>query len=111
MSTSWKHKGVLVTGGAGFIGSHLTEALVEAGADVTVLDDLSSGRRENLQHLKDRIRFIEADIRQGREVQAAIRGKEMVFHLAANANVPRSVKEPDLDFETNVVGSFNVLRA
>jgi UDP-glucose 4-epimerase len=111
MSTSWKHKRVLVTGGAGFIGSHLTEALVEAGADVTVLDDLSSGRRENLQHLKDRIRFIEADIRQRSEVQAAIRGKEMVFHLAANANVPRSVKEPDLDFETNVVGSFNVLRA
>src|ERR1700687_689282 len=111
MSTSWKHKRVLVTGGAGFIGSHLTEALVEAGAEVTVLDNLSSGRRENLQHLKDRVRFVEADMRQRGEEQAATQKKEMVFHLAANANVPRSVNEPDFDFETNVVGSFNVLRS
>lgn len=111
MSTSWKHKRVLVTGGAGFIGSHLTEALVEAGAEVTVLDNLSSGRRDNLRVVEKRIRFIEADIRRRGEVQAATRGQAMVFHLAANANVPRSVTEPDLDFETNVVGSFNVLRA
>jgi UDP-glucose 4-epimerase len=102
---------VLVTGGAGFIGSHLVDALAQAGAEVTVVDDLSSGRRENLEALNGRIRFIEADVRDRSCIQAATRGQEVVFHLAANANVPRSVREPDLDFETNVVGSFNVLRA
>jgi len=109
MST-WTGKPVLVTGGAGFIGSHLAEALVEAGAEVTVLDDFSSGRRENLAPVRERIRLIEADVRDRETVRAATRGRQVVFHLAANADVPRSVREPDLDFETNLVGSFNVLR-
>ncbi len=111
MSTFWTRKPVLVTGGAGFIGSHLTEALVEAGAEVTVLDDFSSGRRENIASVRERIRLISGDVRDRNTVRAATRGRQLVFHLAANANVPRSVREPDLDFETNVVGSFNVLRA
>src|SRR5215472_7497076 len=111
MSTCWTRKRVLVTGGAGFIGSHLAEALVEAGAEVTVLDDLSSGRRENLEAVHRRIRLVDATVCDRARVQEAVRGQQVVFHLAANANVPRSVVEPDLDFTTNAVGSFNVLRA
>ena len=111
MSTCWTRKRVLVTGGAGFIGSHLAEALVEAGAEVTVLDDLSSGRRENLEAVHQRIRLVDATVCDRASVQDAVRKQEVVFHLAANANVPRSVSEPDLDFKTNAVGSFNVLRA
>src|SRR5215813_6421167 len=90
MST-WAGKPVLVTGGAGFIGSHLAEALVEAGAEVTVLDDFSSGRPENLAPVRERIRIIEADVRDRERVRAATRGQQVVFHLAANADVPRSV--------------------
>lgn len=111
MSTPWSDRPVLVTGGAGFIGSHLADALVAAGAEVTVLDDFSSGRQKNLEPIRKRIRLIQGDVRHRDTVRAAIRGQKVVFHLAANADVPRSVREPDLDFETNLVGSFNVLRS
>ncbi|MGZ6126538.1 MAG: NAD-dependent epimerase/dehydratase family protein, partial [Myxococcales bacterium] len=101
---------VLVTGGAGFLGSHLVDALVKEGAAVTAFDDLSSGRRENLASSADRIRFIEGDVRDREQVRAAIRGQKIVFHLAANADVPRSVAEPDFDFDVNVRGGHHVLR-
>jgi UDP-glucose 4-epimerase len=101
---------VLVTGGAGFLGSHLVDALVREGAIVTALDDLSSGKIENLAQCWDRIRFIQGDVRVRDHVRVAIRGQRIVFHLAANADVPRSVLEPDFDFEVNVLGGHHVLR-
>jgi UDP-glucose 4-epimerase len=78
---------------------------------VTVLDDFSSGRRENLAAAGSRARLVQGNVRDRSLVNDLVRGREVVFHLAANANVPRSVSHPDLDFQSNVVGSFNVLRA
>src|SRR3954470_11091748 len=94
----------IVTGGAGFIGSHLVDALVERGDEVTVVDDLSSGKRE---HLNPNARLEERDIRQGFDAT----GAETVFHLAAQADVQTSVKRPDYDAEVNVVGTVRVLEA
>ncbi|MGD8461777.1 MAG: SDR family NAD(P)-dependent oxidoreductase, partial [Desulfobacterales bacterium] len=73
----------LVTGGAGFIGSHLVEALVEAGCRVTVLDNLSSGNIDNLTHLKGKFRFYQEDIRDASALLAAAENSEVVFHMAA----------------------------
>ncbi|MBZ5515066.1 MAG: SDR family NAD(P)-dependent oxidoreductase [Acidobacteriia bacterium] len=82
----WNNQRVLVTGGASFIGSHLVDALVERGAKVTVIDDLSSGRRENLSdHLnKRRITFLERDLREQGVAEEAVKGMNIVFHLAAD---------------------------
>jgi UDP-glucose 4-epimerase len=93
----------LVTGGAGFIGSHLVDALVARGDEVTVVDDLSSGHRE---HVNRAARLIEHDIRTPVETDA-----EAVFHLAAQADVKTSVERPAFDAEVNVVGTVNVLEA
>jgi UDP-glucose 4-epimerase len=93
----------LVTGGAGFIGSHLVDALVARGDEVTVVDDLSSGRRENVNAAA---RLVEHDIREPFETDA-----EVVFHLAAQADVGTSVEKPAFDAEVNVVGTVNVLEA
>lgn len=108
---SWNGTRALVTGGAGFVGSHLVDALLAAGAQVTVLDNLSAGRPENLRHVADRITFIEGDVRDEATVARAVRDQEFVFHLAANADVPQSVKDPRYDFESNAVGSYHVWRA
>ncbi|MBI3687567.1 MAG: SDR family NAD(P)-dependent oxidoreductase [Actinobacteria bacterium] len=83
--TAWEGRPVLVTGGASLIGSHLTAALVDLGADVTVVDDLSSGSRENIKHLlkAGRISFYEADLRDARETRRAMEGVDTLFHLAA----------------------------
>jgi len=102
---------VLVTGGAGFLGSHLVDALVAAGAQVTAFDDLSDGSLENLSAASSQIRFLRGDVRDRAQVFDAVRGQKFVFHLAANADVPRSVREPELDFSVNVDGGFHVLRA
>jgi UDP-glucose 4-epimerase len=93
----------LVTGGAGFIGSHLVDALVARGDEVTVVDDLSSGRRENVNAAA---RLAEHDIRAPFETDA-----EIVFHLAAQADVGTSVEKPAFDAEVNVLGTVNVLEA
>lgn len=100
---------VLVTGGAGFIGSHLVERLVDEGANVVVLDNFSTGRRENLQTVKDRIRIVDGDIRDLDAVADAMAGVEFVFHEAALASVPESIEQPKLYFEVNVTGTLNVL--
>lgn len=111
MSSFWQNRRVLVTGGAGFLGSHLVDALVDAGAAVTVLDDLSSGSLDNLDRSRGRIHWRQGSLSDRAAVVEAMREQQLVFHLGANANVPRSAEEPDLDFQSNVVGSFHVLRA
>jgi len=106
-----KHRPVLVTGGAGFIGTHLVDRLVEEGAKVRVLDNLSRGKREYLEGSWEKIEFIEGDIRRPRDVSKALDGIETVFHLAANTSVPLSVEDPRYDFEVNAGGTFNLLEA
>lgn len=96
---------VLVTGGAGFIGSHLVDALLAAGASVRVLDDLSTGRRENLAHCVDKIDFIVGDMRDQAVSQRACAGIEIVFHQAALGSVPRSLEKPDATISVNLNGS------
>jgi len=93
-----------VTGGAGFIGSNLVDALVARGDEVTAVDDLSFGKRENLNPAAT---FVERDIREGIDLE----GAEVVFHLAAQADVQTSVKRPDYDAEVNVVGTVRVAEA
>lgn len=93
-----------MTGGAGFIGSNLVDALVARGDEVTVIDDLSFGKRANLN---PHATLVERDIRKGIDLD----GAEVVFHLAAQADVQTSVKEPDRDAEVNVVGTVRVVEA
>ena len=99
---------VLVTGGCGFIGSHLVGALLSLGKEMVVLDNLSSGTEENLV---PEVRLIRGDVRDPGQVSEAMKGVDLVFHVAANANGTRSVNEPRLDFETNAAGTINVLEA
>ena len=101
----------LVTGGAGFIGSHIAEALVKRGDRVRVLDNLITGRRENLSPIADEIEFIEGDIRDYATTLRAVQGARVIFHQAAVPSVPRSVAEPALNHDINVNGTFNVLMA
>lgn len=102
---------VLVTGGAGFIGSHLTTHFVEAGHNVRVLDDLSSGNRANLAHLEGRFELMEGDIRRPDQCRAACSDIDFVYHEAAIPSVPKSVDDPQSSHDVNVNGTFNMLRA
>ena len=104
-------RSALVTGGAGFIGSHLTDLLVREGWRVRVLDDFSSGRRENLAELAERVDLRHADLRDGDAVASAVDGVEVVFHQAAIPSVPRSVAEPLLTHAVNVTGTLTLLEA
>jgi len=106
-----KHSRYLVTGGAGFIGSHLVERLVSLGCQVRVLDDFSTGKEENLSHLAGRVEIIRGDIRDRELCQKAAEGMEVVLHQAALASVPRSVSEPLLAHEINLTGTLNLLLA
>ncbi|MCP5503942.1 MAG: SDR family oxidoreductase [Chlamydiales bacterium] len=101
----------LVTGGAGFIGSHLTELLLEEGHHVIVLDNLRSGRVSNFNGFKDHphLQFIQADIRNVEEIRPYFEGVDWVFHLAALADIVPSIENPREYFEVNVDGTFNVL--
>jgi UDP-glucose 4-epimerase len=101
----------LVTGGAGFIGSHLVLRLLEQGERVRVLDDFSTGRRSNLAGLERDCELIEGDIRDRELVQGCMQGVEVVYHLAARASVPRSVEQPLAAHEVNVTGTLNLLLA
>jgi len=100
---------VLVTGGAGFIGSHLTERLVEYDCTVTVLDDLSTGRARDVPTDDRHVEFLEGDARDRDLVREAVADTDLVFHLAANAHVPTSVERPRYDFEVNASGTQVVL--
>ena len=101
----------LVTGGAGFIGSHLVERLVRDGAEVTVLDDLSTGKREHLRAVRDRIRFIRGNIARLEVCRRAMQGADYVLHQAAVTSVPRSTRNPLAAHHTNVTGMLNILLA
>ena len=101
----------LVTGGAGFIGSHIAERLVRDGHRVRVLDDFSSGKNANLESFVEGIEIVRGDIRDARLVNEASRGVEVVFHEAALGSVPRSVADPLSTHEVNITGTFNVLLA
>ena len=104
----------LVTGGAGFIGSNLVDALVGRGDEVAVIDNISTGRRENLdQALANGAELIELDVRDAAAVAAAVEhvGPEVIFHLAAQIDVRKSVADPANDSRVNVEGTINVLNA
>src|SRR3954454_14364991 len=104
----------VVTGGAAFIGSHLVDALAARGDEVLVLDDFSSGKRENLSGaLETGVSVTELDVSDAQAVLAAIEGfkPESVFHLAAQIDVRRSMADPGFDARLNVVGTVNVLEA
>lgn len=101
----------LVTGGAGFIGSHLVEHLLAGGARVRVLDNFSTGRRENLAPFLDRIELLEGDITDLETCRAAAEGIDAVFHQAALPSVPRSIEDPVRSHEVNATGTLNVLVA
>lgn len=100
---------VLVTGGAGFIGSNLAEELTRQGARVTIIDDLTTGFRENLEEIKGEFEFIEGDINDDGALSRAIEGAEIVFHEAALPSVPRSVENPTETHRVCVDGTFNLL--
>lgn len=104
-SSSFASAEVLVTGGAGFIGSHLVDALLLAGAKVRVLDDLSTGRKANLAHCLDKIDFIVGDMRDASIAKRACAGVDTVFHQAALGSVPRSLEHPDATLSVNLNGS------
>jgi nucleoside-diphosphate-sugar epimerase len=101
----------LVTGGSGFIGSHLADRLIVAGHEVRVLDNFATGRRENLAHRSGEFELIEGDLQSYERVHTAVRDCEVVFHQGALPSVPRSVQDPLTSNATNVVGTLNVLLA
>jgi UDP-glucose 4-epimerase len=101
----------LVTGGCGFIGSHIAQELIALGAHVTIIDNLSTGTIANIEHIKDHIRFIQATITDPEECLRATQGQHLVFHLAALVSVPKSIEQPRLCHTINVDGTFNILEA
>ena len=99
----------LVTGGAGFIGSHLVEKLLKNGHSVSVIDNFSTGRKSNLDHLKGRIKIYKKNIAVKGDWEKIFKNIDVVFHLAALADIVPSIQEPKKYFEANVVGTYNVL--
>jgi UDP-glucose 4-epimerase len=95
----------LVTGGAGFIGSHIAHTLLEQGAEVRVLDNFSTGKRENLQDIQEQIEILEGDLRDEAMASQAVRGVDTIFHEAAFVSVPQSMDEPQDCFDVNVTGT------
>ncbi len=101
----------LVTGGAGFIGSNIVETLLREGKSVRVLDNFSTGKRENIEALLDRIELVEGDLRRAEDVRRAVEGVRYVLHEGAIPSVPRSVEDPLATNEANVTGTLNLLVA
>jgi UDP-glucose 4-epimerase len=101
----------LVTGGGGFIGSHLVDALLELGHEVRVLDNFATGDRRNLMHVRREVEVLEGELRSYERVHAAVRDCDLVFHLGALPSVPRSIGDPLTSSDVNVTGTLNVLLA
>jgi len=103
----------LVTGGCGFIGSHLVESLLLLGHEVTIFDNLVSGRLENIESFKDnpKLHFYNVDIKNSSEIKKNFKKFNWVFHLAALADIVPSIEQPENYFNTNVSGTFNILEA
>ncbi len=99
----------LVTGGAGFIGSHIAERLVNTGWSVVILDDLSSGNLANLDHIADGLEIIIGDVRDNDTVKKSVTGVDVIFHEAAIPSVPKSIDDPVENVSVNTVGTVNVL--
>ena len=102
------YKKILVTGGAGFIGSHLVEKLLSLNKEVIIFDNISSGK---IKRIPKGAKLIRGDIRNLKEITKAVKGVDLVFHAAANANGTISIKNPRFDFEVNVTGTLNTLEA
>jgi nucleoside-diphosphate-sugar epimerase len=101
----------LITGGAGFIGSHLAEALVKEGHTVRILDNFRTGKKKNLAAVRGKVEILKGDIRDRRAVQSAVRGVDYVLHHAAMVSVTESVERPEETLDVNVNGTLNVLQA
>src|SRR6267142_2553863 len=101
----------LVTGGAGFIGSHIASALASAGARLRIIDDLSTGYRENLEEIKGDVDFVQGSLADERSLRKSLEGVELVFHEAAIPSVPRSVKDPRQTHIASVESTFSLLLA
>ncbi|MDA8138121.1 MAG: SDR family oxidoreductase [Desulfobacteraceae bacterium] len=104
-------RNALITGGAGFIGSHLAQALIDQGCAVTVVDNLASGRLSNLDAVKDRVTFVQGDIRDDALLNELSQGCDAIFHQAAVVSVTQTVKEPITSAEVNELGAIKVLDA
>jgi UDP-glucose 4-epimerase len=102
---------VLITGGAGFIGSHIGERLSGAGHEVRIVDNLTTGRRENLAGFAERVSFTQGDIRDADLLASLAEGCDLVYHEAAVVSVPYSVEHPQETHDVNIQGTFNVLQA
>jgi len=102
---------IIVTGGAGFIGGHITETLVKQGYSVRVIDNLSTGKKENLKSVINKIEFVQADIRDLEGLKNNFSEVDTVFHQAALRSVPASLKDPQAYIDVNVIGTYNVLEA
>lgn len=111
MKQFYTNKKVLVTGGCGFIGSHVAEKLVNLGAHVTILDDLSTGSLENIHTIQDKVTFMHASITDKESCLQATRNQDVIFHLAAFISVPDSIQNPMQCHEINVDGTNNLLEA
>lgn len=111
----YEGRAVCVTGGAGFIGGHLVDALHSLGATITVIDDLSSSTLDHLGELlamePERVRFVQGSILDDDAIRDAIRGSAVVFHLAAIGSVPRSIEQPERSWQVNATGTLRVLQA
>jgi nucleoside-diphosphate-sugar epimerase len=106
-----KDKKIVVTGGAGFIGSHIVDALLKEGANVVVIDNLSTGRRENIEHNLEKIKFFETDIVDTGALTEIFQGASAVVHQAAMVSVPRSIEAPMESHNTNSTGTLSVFTA
>ncbi|OGB97443.1 hypothetical protein A3F06_02920 [candidate division TM6 bacterium RIFCSPHIGHO2_12_FULL_36_22] len=111
MKEYFERKKVLVTGGAGFIGSHLSEKLVNLGAKVTICDNFSTGKLENLETIKNDITLIEGNVTDKQICHTASKQQNVIFHCAALVSVPLSMEDPSRCFEDNITGLFNVLES
>jgi UDP-glucose 4-epimerase len=100
---------ILITGGAGFIGSHLTEALIKKGHNVTILDDFSTGRLANLKNIEDKITLVKGSVLQKKIVNQLVEESDIIFHLAASVGVKYVIDNPLKSLEINIKGSENVL--